>query len=368
MISYFMKFLKTLVIILIIIFLFDLIINLILPENLKKKIGTSRNYSLKSEQFHHVSGSNIDVYEFWGNKKYKIKTNKFSMRIKDNDSFNIDRSKRNIGFVGDSFVYGSGIDYNNHFISNLKKNDYNFLNLGYVSYSPSIYYKKIEHMIKKEKIDFEKIFLFIDHSDIQDEAQFYREDKYGNIVRKWINDNDVISKNRKYKVKNYLKQNSFIFKLYENISAPTISNDTKKCFESEARLNFKKYLDLNRFGYSYIDNIQNQNWVDEGINKILFYLDKIKLLSIKYKFEITIINYPSALEVIDNINSVNSKHHNFLKAWSLQNNVSFVDVRKDFIKKENINDYLNNFIACDVHWNIKGHKIISNNLKMIIDE
>ena len=51
------------------------------------------------------------------------------MRINENDNFFIDRSKKNIGFIGDSFVYGSGIDYNNHFISNLKKNDYNFLNL-----------------------------------------------------------------------------------------------------------------------------------------------------------------------------------------------------------------------------------------------
>ena len=40
--------------------------------------------------------------------------------------------------------------------------------------------------------------VFIDHSDIQDEAQFYREDKFGNIVRKWINDDEVKSKNKKY--------------------------------------------------------------------------------------------------------------------------------------------------------------------------
>ena len=56
----------------------------------------------------------------------------------------------------------------------------------------SIYFKKIEHLIKKERIKFKTIFLFIDHSDIQDEGQFYREDKYGNIVRKWIDDDELI--------------------------------------------------------------------------------------------------------------------------------------------------------------------------------
>ena len=29
------------------------------------------------------------------------------MRIGENDNFFIDRSKKNIGFIGDSFVYGS---------------------------------------------------------------------------------------------------------------------------------------------------------------------------------------------------------------------------------------------------------------------
>ena len=83
-----MKFLKTLVIILITIIFFDLFINLILPENLKKRIGTSRNYSLKSEQFHHDTAPNINVYEFWGNKIilfYVPKTKKDGIRLKLNN-------------------------------------------------------------------------------------------------------------------------------------------------------------------------------------------------------------------------------------------------------------------------------------------
>ena len=44
--------------------------------------------------------------------------------------------------IGDSFVYGSGLDYSDHFLNLLltKNNTYNYLNLAYVSYSPSIEY------------------------------------------------------------------------------------------------------------------------------------------------------------------------------------------------------------------------------------
>ena len=363
-----MKFLKTLVSVILLVFVFDLFINLVLPKSIKKQIGTSRNYSLKSIKFHHSIAPEINVYELWGKKKYKIKTNELSMRINENEDLKIDRQKDYVGFIGDSFVYGSGVDYNDHFISMLENKNYNFLNLGYVSYSPSIYFKRLEHLIKNEKIKFKTIFLFIDHSDIQDEAHFYREDNSGNIVRKWLNDDDVKSKNRKYKIKNYFKQNSFIFKLYENISAPKISDNAKECLKNnQDNINYKKYLDNNRFGYGYLSTIQNNEWVKLGISKSIKYLDKIKILSKIYDFNLIIVNYPSALEVIDKIHSEESKHFIFLKKWSSENNVKFIDTRDYFLNENNINDYLSNFIECDAHWNKKGQKIISQNINRALN-
>ena len=80
------------------------------------------------------------------------------------------------------------------------------------------------------------------------------------------------------------------------------------------------------------------------------------------------VNYPSALEVIDNISSENSKHFNFLHKWSLVNNITLIDTRGYFIKENDINDYLNNFIHCDVHWNKNGHQIISESIKKFVNE
>ncbi len=364
-----MKFLKTIVTITILIFAFDLLINLILPQSIKKKIGTSRNYSLKSTKFHHKTAPEINVNEFWGKKKYRVKTNEYSMRINEKEDFKVNKENKYVGFVGDSFVYGSGIDYEDHFISKLQNENYNYLNLGYVSYSPSIYFKIIENLLLNEKLKFKSIFLFIDHSDIQDEGQFYREDANGNIVRKWLSDEDIKSKNRKYKIKNYFKQNSFIFKLYDNISAPSISNNAERCInDGENIKEFKQYLDINRFGYSYINKINSQNWVQEGSNKVLLYLDKIELLSEKHDFNIIIVYYPSALEVIDNIIAKNSKHFNLLKEWSQVNEIPFINTSLDFIDENNKDNYLSNFIKCDVHWNKKGHKIIAKYINKFLNE
>ena len=158
-----MKFIKKIIVICILFFVFDLLINLLLPDSIKKKIGSTKNYSLKSERFHHEISNNIDLPEFWGETKYQVVTNSYGMRT--GKGYKIDKNKASIGFMGDSFVYGSGVDYSDHFIENLidQNKKYNFLNLAYVSYSPSIYYKKLRYFINEKKIQFKSIYLFVDN-------------------------------------------------------------------------------------------------------------------------------------------------------------------------------------------------------------
>lgn len=356
---------KSLFFIFFVVIILDLIINLALPEKIKKKIGTTRNYSLKSEKFHHEIAPNINVPEFWGDSKYQVITNSNGMRVANNHNFNIE--KDNIGFMGDSFVYGSGLDYKNHFtniIFNTNKS-YNLLNLGYVSYSPSIYFKKIEFFIKEKKIKFDKIYLFIDTSDVQDEGVFYREDTKGNIVRKWNSDKKNKEKNIKYIFKNYLKQNSFLFKFYEIFSSSTISEGPAKCLKNKNTIkNYIDYLDYERFGYAYDIQIQSNNWVTEGKNKIINYLTKIKDLLKQHNIELQIVYYPSAIDILkNNRNKENNSHYIMLNNWSEKNNIKMIDTSNDFFKNiDPITNYTKNHIICDMHWNFNGNKIIAKNI------
>lgn len=343
----------------------DLTLNLVLPEKFKKSIGTSRNYSLKSERFHHEISSNINVYEFWGNRKYKVITNNFGMRVKNNDL--LVKRKKNIGFIGDSFVYGSGISFEDHFINHITKkySEYNYLNLGYVSYSPSIYYKRLDYYINEKNINFKKIIVFIDTSDIQDEGIFYREDKKGNIVRKWSTDAEVKRKNFKYILKNYLKQNSFVFKFYEIFSTKDIQESSTKCLTDKNNIkNYIKYLNYERFGYAFDNTLNSKNWVKLGQSKTLKYLSKIKSLLDRNKIEMVIVYYPSAVDILENnFKKENSKHYNLLYLWSKNNNVNLIDMHEDFFKQNDpIKNYKTNHIICDVHWNENGHKIIGKNI------
>tara|TARA_Y100000590_G_C15675634_1_gene997913 strand:+ start:727 stop:1857 length:1131 start_codon:yes stop_codon:yes gene_type:complete len=366
------KILITTFVIILMVFLFDIIINILLPDSIKKKIGFTRNYSLRTAEFHHELAPNININEFWGTKKYNVTTNDYGMRILKNKTQNLDIKRVHTGFIGDSFIYGSGINYEEHFINTLQKEfpDLNLLNLGYVSYSPSIYFKRLEYFIKIKKIKFEKIFLFVDPSDIQDEGIFYRENKNGHIVRKWLSDKENYKKLKKYKIKNYLQQNSFLFKLQQILFLSSVTDIGVKCLKNKETINdFSKYLDSERQSYGIDPEIQKKDWVNVGKSQVIKYLNKIKKLSLDENFELVIVYYPSSLEVLKKFNFKKSMHFKLLYNWSKLSKTSFIDTSEDFDKApRGIKGYKENFIVCDTHWNKKGHNIIAKNISNFIYE
>lgn len=351
--------------ILLLVIIFDLLINLILPKQIKQLVGSQRSYSLYSKKFDHIIDSNVRTTNIWGKNKYNVFTDQNGFRVGDNYKYN--PSLKNIGFVGDSFVWGSGLDYKYHFISSLKSKDYNYLNFGYLSYSPSIYYKKLEHLINEKKVSFEKVFLFVDHTDIQDEGIFYREDKKGNIVR--ANHSQFENKIRyfKHSVKNYLKVNSFFFKFYEGFYGKTNLTKLQQCFDKDDIDHYINFLNEDRNNYTFKKELQTVDWVIKGKKKAKIYLDKIHNLLLQNNIKLIVVIYPSASEILNQIEEKNSYHSNFLKEWIFEKkDVDLLNLH-DFFKrsKKPLLDYKKYFISCDIHWNEEGHKTISQAINSI---
>ena len=353
------NYVKLLVLILFFSILFDLAFNFILAEKFKKKIGISLNYSLFSEKYHHEIAPNIAVNEFWGNKNIKIYTDKNSLRILKNQKVFYETSENNIAFVGDSFVWGSGINYEDHFINQLNSN-YNFLNLGYISYSPSIYYKKIENLLVDKNITIKNLFLFLDTTDVWDEGLAYREDINGNIVNNFKTNEENKKKIKKYLFKNYLKQNSFLYKFYEIYFRSIFrrSDDVKKCLNDKED-NFSKYLSWERLSYSYDRDLLNSPWVKKGKRKSIYYLDKIAKISKEKNVKLTLVLYPSAIEILKQIPENESLHMSFFRNWAKNNSIDYLNFYKILNKHPSgLKNYKEFFILCDIHWNENAHKVI----------
>lgn len=365
MILKFFLLVRNILLIFLLVIITDLFFNLILPKKIKQMVGTARSYSLYSEKFHHVFDKNVNTTSVWGKKKYSIITDENGFRVGKNYKFN--KNSDNIAFIGDSFIWGSGLDYEDHFISSLG-NENNYINLGYLSYSPSIYYKKLKYYIENKNIEFKKVFIFVDHTDIQDEGVFYREDDQGNIVRAFNTDKENKVRRYKHTIKNYLKVNSFIFKFYETLYSKKDISALLKCFESDTLESYKSNFDEDRNNYTISEKLQSTKWVKKGKLKTEKYLEKIYSLLVKNNVEMILVLYPSATEILHKVDESNSFHTNFLKKWANKTNrknFKILNLHKNFETNNNeLINYKKYFILCDIHWNSNSHAVIAKAIKL----
>ena len=115
--------------------------------------------------------------ERWGDASAALRTN--SLGFKDRSTRRVDPAARGrrVLFMGDSFTEGIGVDYERTFVglvdARLRRDGVEVLNGAVVSYSPVIYWRKVRYLIEVVGLRFDELVVFIDVSDVQDEAWFY---------------------------------------------------------------------------------------------------------------------------------------------------------------------------------------------------
>ena len=128
----------------------------------------------KDAYFHHGLRPNFEGESFWGPIKYKICTDASGFKISCTAKSDKKEKSFDVAFLGDSFVEGVGLVNEDTFVGMIQQDSpkLKIANLGVVSYAPTIYLKKLEYLFS-QGYQFKKIIVFIDISDIQDEAIFY---------------------------------------------------------------------------------------------------------------------------------------------------------------------------------------------------
>jgi hypothetical protein len=125
----------------------------------------------------HTLAPNYSGEEVWGNST-KLITN--SLGFKDSETRNVPlhSDRKRVLFLGDSFTEGLGTPYEQTFVGRFASGfpQVDVLNAAVSSYSPSIYYAKTKYLLDMG-LQIDEIFVYIDISDVQDEAIFYRFDK-----------------------------------------------------------------------------------------------------------------------------------------------------------------------------------------------
>ena len=327
-------------------------------------------WRIPSNIYHHDLLPNIDVVEPWGfSLKKRLITNSLGFRDFENKNVSKHSKKKRLLLIGDSAIEGAGYDYEytiGGLLQNNLKENYEVLNSAVGSYSPSIYYKKINHFINEGYV-FDKAIIFLDPSDIIDEM-FIKYDDKNNII---VENNESTED----KLGDFLINNFIIFRyiLKFSDSGESIKNFLKLKFKASKKYKKKFFKTTNEDTLFYrMTHVDRSAWTFDnslfpnyelGLNKSKKNLDKlIKILKNNF-IDIHFVLYPHPSQIF-----YEDKYHRpYWVKWAKENNLHLIDLYDNFESTNKKKTILDTFIFGDLHWNKKGTQIIFKNLKNNIE-
>ena len=346
----------------------------------KNEKWEDKSHRIISKVYHHDLKPNVEVYETWGGKlKRKIITNSIGFRDSSKKEILENTEKTRILLIGDSFIEGSGYDYEYTFAGLLENelgNNYEILNSAVESYSPSIYFKKTDFFLSQGYV-FDKALVFLDLSDIYDEL-FIKFDDNQNIISEIPKEKQTLErkiKNKIYSLGWFLRDNTLTFRIMYLISDKTeeIKNYLKLKLKASKSLN-KSFFSTSRddaifYRMTHIDrgfwtfNEDKYLEVSQGLAQSEKYLKKLFELLNQNKIDSYLIIYPWPTQ----IQYGDKKHSPFWEKFSKSNNINLINLY-DIFKSENNREFIfDNFIYGDIHWNKKGTLKVFNEIIKKID-
>jgi hypothetical protein len=316
-----------------------------------KQERLEKRYRIKSNIYGHELAKNYYTQEaMWGGKTYTVCTNSLGFKDKAIREIPLASSRRRIVFIGDSFTEGVGITYDKTFAGlvdkELSKKGIEALNAGVEGYSPIIYWRKIKYLIENIGLKFDELVVFLDISDIGNEAVVYGLDGNGNVLSHDMKDYIEKNKSIKSRIKEAIKNNSiltysFLNKIYDLVS-PKGGCGRRILWTTDEKM-------YQEFGMA-------------GIERMGSYMGRLYDLLEQHDIKLTVAVYPWPGQIINN--EVDSIWALFWQDWCQRHNVNFLNYFPYFIdpdlseeRERLISKY---FIEGDDHWNEDGHKLIAD--------
>jgi hypothetical protein len=141
-------------------------------------LHNERRYRVANPIYHHDLRPGVSMDSaFWGAAFYPIRTNSLAFKDAAARDVPLVGSAPRVLFLGDSFTEGLGVPYDSTFVGRIAQRANGaraeVQNGAVASYSPLIYLRKTVDLIARRGVAVGEVIVFLDISDIQDEASYY---------------------------------------------------------------------------------------------------------------------------------------------------------------------------------------------------
>lgn len=328
------------------------------PSRYKGQAAASeRRYRVPSKEYHHglAPGAEFDDAR-WGPLQYRIRTN--SLGFKDRSARRVELSSPNqrIVFIGDSFTEGIGVEYPATFAGiierELSREDIEVFNAAAVSYSPIIYWRKIKYLLEERSFRFDELVVFLDVNDPENEAKMYYLDSTGS-VRETDYESRLASAAAKPDLQKRIRNNTIVtFLILRAIRDPFMAEPER--LTRQYAVNWKRSLWT-------MDSALYEEFGREGLEKMAFYMEKLRRLLQEYGILLTVAVYPWPDQIFHG--DLHSLQVSYWEAWCRERKVRFINYFPYFVKgntpQERLKMIERYYIPGDCHWNEAGHRLVA---------
>lgn len=318
------------------------------------KLANRHAMGQRSPVFHHTMQPSTEFkFQRWGHLQYTVATNSLGFKDRAVRDVPLASERARLLFMGDSFTQGVGIDYGQTFVgliaTALAGDNIEVLNAAVASYSPVIYFKKTEHLLQTIGLRFEHLVVFLDISDIHDEAESY-ELRDGRVV--WTGDQLTALRDFVY---GYTTIPRNIWHLTAKVHTQLTNAPNARRTEEEKAYGINDHRSL-----WTVDQEVFQEYGARGLAEAQRHMTMLHDLLTRQGLRMTLVVYPWPDQIAQR--DLDSIQVTTWRTWAAERSVPFLDLFPDFIGSDadpraTIRTY---FIPGDVHWNEAGHRLVAD--------
>jgi hypothetical protein len=305
---------------------------------------------IRDPVYNHTLKSKYDGFDILGPRRFRVLTNSLGFRDASTRDVTLMADRKRIVFIGDSFTEGVGLPYDETFVGRFAHAfpALDVLNAAVESYSPSIYYEKLKYFLDVG-LRFDEAIVYIDISDIQDEAIVYSHDEHGVLQLKATEESLLTPKKKAWERAFYVA---------DFLNQVRLSQKLARKFDPQV---FKHYT---RASWTYDANAPDYGsmGVEGGIQKAMQQMDRLYQILSRYGVALSVGVYPWPQQLL--YDSENSRQVKIWREWCAGKCKRFFDHFPAFFRyKEKDPDFIRNlFVSQDVHYNARGNQILAEDL------
>ncbi len=371
----------------------------VLPQWFSDMPGSNpRTYS---PIYHHGFRPLADTMQRFGPLLYPIRTN--SLGLVDAAARVVDPGAKGcrVVFAGDSFTEGVGNAWAETFVGRVAARwaarGVEVLNEAAVSYSPTVHYRKMKHLIEDRGLRADAVLLFLDPGDIADEWEQYGLDAAGNVTaraRDWIMRHQRGNPTAWDRLWFLAQDNSMVLHVLHDVSRrvgrawhgptrdPPRPPDPAPLPAPEPPLGpiapppilLGPEAVARRLPGAWEDH--RARWTFDaglydkfgryGLVKAAVMMDRLALLLREHDISLTLLVYPWPDHIV--AGDRDSVQVRFWRQWARTRDAGFVDLFPLFLDAGEAKDVLDRYtIPRDFHWNAAGHALVADAVGRAID-